>query len=137
MYLSYSGEQIRKSLNSVAAKLPGVIKDIRGWGLMNGVEMTAESGVTAAEVAKLLMESGVLVVPAGNYFHHHHHHHDHIHIHLHVYKSLLTQIYVSPSSCSYVGPQVVRFVPPLVITEEEVADAMEKFEAAVSSIAKR
>ena len=42
-----------------------MIKEIRGWGLMNGVEMTAESGVTAAEVAKLLMDTGVLVVPAG------------------------------------------------------------------------
>ena len=61
--------------------------------------MTEESGVTASEVAKLLMESGVLVVPA--------------------------------------GPNVVRFVPPLIITETEVALAMDKFEIAVSSISKR
>ena len=61
----HSGEQIRKSLTSTATKLPGVIKEIRGWGLINGVEMTTESGVTAAEVAKLLMDTGILVVPAG------------------------------------------------------------------------
>ena len=61
--------------------------------------MTEESGVTASEVAKLLMESGVLVVPA--------------------------------------GPNVVRFVPPLIVTEAEVALAMDKFEIAVSSISKR
>lgn len=76
-----------------------MIKEIRGWGLINGVEMTTESGVTAAEVAKLLMDTGILVVPA--------------------------------------GPSVVRFVPPLIITEDEVSMAMEKFEAAVSAIAKR
>ena len=31
------GEQTRASLSNIAAKLPGVIKDIRGWGLINGI----------------------------------------------------------------------------------------------------
>lgn len=30
------------------------------------------------------------------------------------------------------GPSVVRFVPPLVITEEEIATALERFETAIA-----
>ena len=60
----YVGDQIRTALNNIAAVLPGIVKDVRGWGLINGVEL--ESGITSSEVANLLLESGVLVVPAGN-----------------------------------------------------------------------
>ena len=38
---------------------------MRGWGLINGIELSENSGVTAADVTKILMENGVLVVPAG------------------------------------------------------------------------
>jgi acetylornithine/succinyldiaminopimelate/putrescine aminotransferase len=33
--------------------MPDVIADIRGWGLINGIEFTESSGVSAADVAKV------------------------------------------------------------------------------------
>jgi acetylornithine aminotransferase len=32
------------------------------------------------------------------------------------------------------GPKVVRFVPPLIITEQEVAKAMSQFEVAIKNL---
>lgn len=57
------------------------------------------TGVTAADVAKLLMENGVLVVPA--------------------------------------GPKVIRFVPPLIVSEAEIDAAMKKFESAITKLVEK
>ena len=59
------GKQLRSLAEDLKNRVPGLIKDVRGWGLINGVELTEESGLTAADVTKVLMENGVLVVPAG------------------------------------------------------------------------
>ena len=48
------GEQIRSYARDIKTRIPGVIQDIRGWGLINGIELTESSGVTAADVAKLV-----------------------------------------------------------------------------------
>jgi 4-aminobutyrate aminotransferase-like enzyme len=37
--------------------MPDVIADIRGWGLINGVELSEKSGVTAAEVTKVRLHA--------------------------------------------------------------------------------
>jgi acetylornithine/N-succinyldiaminopimelate aminotransferase len=73
-------------------KYPSLIKEVRGWGLIRGIEITEESGISSANMAKALLDAGVLVVPA--------------------------------------GPMVIRFVPPLVVSEEEMTEAMGKVDAA-------
>ena len=90
------GDQLRGLAREMQARHPSVIKDVRGWGLISGMELTEECGFGAAEVAKALLQEGVLVVPA--------------------------------------GPKVLRFVPPLVITEQEVALAMRKTESAIEGL---
>jgi acetylornithine/N-succinyldiaminopimelate aminotransferase len=38
---------------------------VRGWGLINGLELKAEADLTAIEVVKSAMQQGLLLVPAG------------------------------------------------------------------------
>lgn len=90
------GDQLRALAREMQGRHPTVIKDVRGWGLISGMELTEECGFGAAEVAKALLQAGVLVVPA--------------------------------------GPKVLRYVPPLVITEQEVALAMRKTESAIQGL---
>lgn len=88
------GEQLRKGLEALAKKYPSVLGDVRGLGLLRGVECIAEN-TTAGDLVAAAMKEGLLLVPA--------------------------------------GANVVRFVPPLIITEEELDLALERFEAAVKS----
>lgn len=59
------GEQFRAGARALQAKYPSIIKDVRGWGLINGIEIHESIALTAADVTKQLMQAGVLVVPAG------------------------------------------------------------------------
>jgi len=88
------GEQLQKGLEAMAAKYPTILGEVRGWGLLRGVECIAED-ITAGELVGAAMKEGLLLVPA--------------------------------------GANVVRFVPPLIITEEELATAIGRLEAAVKS----
>lgn len=88
------GEQLKVGLEALAAKYPSILGDVRGLGLLRGVECIAED-TTAGELVGAAMEEGLLLVPAGT--------------------------------------NVVRFVPPLIITEGELALALERFEVAVKS----
>jgi acetylornithine/N-succinyldiaminopimelate aminotransferase len=90
------GEQLRAGLHAIAARYPKHIADVRGWGLINGVELQPDSPLTAAEVVKAAMTQGLLLVPA--------------------------------------GPNVVRFVPPLIISAAEVEQALQAFEAALANL---
>jgi len=85
--------QFHQAAAALQAKYPALIQEVRGWGLINGIELKESSGLTASTVTQALMEAGLLVVPA--------------------------------------GPQVVRFVPPLVVTEADVTAAMQMLEAAL------
>jgi acetylornithine/N-succinyldiaminopimelate aminotransferase len=58
------GEQLRNSLNQLAHKYP-VIAQVRGWGLINGLELQADSKLTSIEIVKVAMAEGLLLVPAG------------------------------------------------------------------------
>lgn len=58
------GEQLRASLQQLATKYP-VITQVRGWGLINGLELQAESKLTSIEIVKAAMSEGLLLVPAG------------------------------------------------------------------------
>ncbi|KAG7349726.1 acetylornithine aminotransferase [Nitzschia inconspicua] len=88
------GEQLSQGLEKLAEKYPTVLGQVRGWGLLKGVECIAED-ITAGELVAAAMNEGLLLVPA--------------------------------------GANVVRFVPPLIISEEEMNMALERFEAAVKS----
>jgi len=59
------GEQLRAGLRAIAARYPQQIAEIRGWGLINGMELQADSPLTAADVVKAAIAQGVLLVPAG------------------------------------------------------------------------
>ena len=59
------GEQLRRGLQAIAAKYPQQVNEVRGWGLINGVELSADISLNAADVVKAAMEQGLLLVPAG------------------------------------------------------------------------
>lgn len=90
------GEQLRSGLRNLAAKYPNIIVDVRGWGLINGMELSADTQLTAADVVKAAIDEGLLLVPA--------------------------------------GPKVVRFVPPLIVTEAEIEMALQTVEKAVRKV---
>ncbi len=92
------GEQLREGLRAIALKYPHHIVDVRGWGLINGLELKADIPQTAADVVKVAIEQGVLLVPA--------------------------------------GPKVLRFVPPLIVTEAEVNQALQAVDQALATITK-
>jgi acetylornithine/N-succinyldiaminopimelate aminotransferase len=56
------GEQLRKGLKKIAKKHKGKIVDVRGMGLMQGVEFAGE----ASAVVKALKEKGILTIKAGD-----------------------------------------------------------------------
>lgn len=90
------GEQLRSGLKAIAAKYPQQVGEIRGWGLINGLELRANIQLTAADIVNAAINEGVLLVPA--------------------------------------GPKVVRFVPPLIVTEAEVNTALEAVDKAIATL---
>ena len=88
------GEQLAAGLQKLADKYPKMLGEVRGLGLLRGVECIAED-TTAGELVGAAMENGLLLVPA--------------------------------------GANVVRFVPPLIISEKEINLALERFEDAIKS----
>jgi acetylornithine/N-succinyldiaminopimelate aminotransferase len=59
------GEQLRAGLQQLAVKYPQYIAQVRGWGLIDGMELKADSNVNAIDVVKAAMNTGLLLVPAG------------------------------------------------------------------------
>ncbi len=59
------GEQLRDGLRAIAHQYPSIITDVRGWGLINGLEIDADAALTAPEIVKAAMDKGLLLVPAG------------------------------------------------------------------------
>jgi len=90
------GEQLRAGLKAIAAKYPQQIAEVRGWGLINGLELQANTQLTAPDIVKAAIDEGVLLVPA--------------------------------------GPKVVRFVPPLIVTEAEVNTALQAVDKAIGNL---
>nr|WP_199298732.1 aspartate aminotransferase family protein [Leptolyngbya sp. FACHB-17] len=90
------GEQLRSGLAQLAQKYPSRIAEVRGWGLINGLELTADSAFTAADVVKIAIQEGVLLVPA--------------------------------------GLKVLRFVPPLIVTPEEIDRALAAVDRALTEL---
>jgi acetylornithine aminotransferase len=84
-------------LREIAHRYPNLITEVRGWGLINGMELNADIELTSVNVVKAAMERGLLLVPA--------------------------------------GPKVIRFVPPLIVSAEEIDQAAQAVEDAIASLA--
>jgi acetylornithine/N-succinyldiaminopimelate aminotransferase len=92
------GEQLRKNLRAIANQYTNLFIDVRGWGLINGMEINAESELTSIDIVKAAMEEGLLLVPA--------------------------------------GPKVLRFVPPLIVSSDEIEAASQKLGDAIAKVVK-
>jgi acetylornithine aminotransferase len=90
------GEQLRTRLRAIAFKYPNLFAEVRGWGLINGLELKPDIELTSVDVVKAAMAQGLLLVPA--------------------------------------GPKVIRFVPPLIVSAEEVDRAAQALEQAIGTL---
>ncbi len=90
------GEQLRAGLKNLAQKYGSLFTDVRGWGLINGMEINADSSVTSIEIVNAALAEGLLLAPA--------------------------------------GPKVLRFVPPLIVSEAEVNQAMAILDTAIAKV---
>jgi acetylornithine/N-succinyldiaminopimelate aminotransferase len=104
------GEQLGQGLQALCQKYPQLLHEMRGWGLMRGVQVatatanigSSESGggddvvVPPTRLVQAALDEGLLIVAA--------------------------------------GAKVVRFVPPLIISEAQVDLALEHFERAILKI---
>ncbi|PSF35286.1 aspartate aminotransferase family protein [Aphanothece hegewaldii CCALA 016] len=90
------GEQLRTRLRAIAQKYPTLFKEVRGWGLINGMEIHEEVSLTSPDIVKAALEFGLLFAPA--------------------------------------GPKVLRFVPPLIVSESEIDLAVNLLEQAIEKV---
>lgn len=58
------GTQLRQGLQKIAQSYSAVVADVRGWGLINGIELQPNS-LTSLEIVKAAMDKNLLLVPAG------------------------------------------------------------------------
>jgi acetylornithine aminotransferase len=89
------GEQLRVRLRAIANQYPDLFSEVRGWGLINGMELQASTNLTSIDLVKAAMTEGLLLAPAGE--------------------------------------KVLRFVPPLIVSEAEVEEAVAKLEKAINN----
>jgi acetylornithine aminotransferase len=59
------GEQLRTGLQLLLSQHPQHLQEVRGWGLIDGLELKADSSLTAGDLVKAAMAKGLLLVPAG------------------------------------------------------------------------
>ncbi len=90
------GEQLRVKLRAIANQYPNIFTEVRGWGLINGMEISAEVELTSIDIIKAAMKEGLLLAPAGN--------------------------------------KVLRFVPPLIVSEAEVNEATQILEQVMTEL---
>lgn len=90
------GDRLRAGLQALVVKYPEHLLEVRGWGLIDGLELQANSPIGAGDVVKAAMTQGLLLVPA--------------------------------------GPKVVRFVPPLIVTQKEIDQALLLVSAALTTL---
>lgn len=90
------GEQLRTRLNAIAHQYPHLFTDVRGWGLIDGMEINADVELTSIEIVKAALTEGLLIAPA--------------------------------------GPKVLRFVPPLIVSEAEVDQAIAILERVIGQV---
>ena len=59
------GDQLRTGLNRLVDHFPDYLEGSRGWGLLQGLVLKQDCGITAIDVVKAALEEQLLVVPAG------------------------------------------------------------------------
>ena len=59
------GDQLRQGLEQLVKRYPNLLKEVRGWGLLQGVVLQDGSTVTAAQLAAKALDHNLLVVAAG------------------------------------------------------------------------
>ena len=59
------GELLQQQLADLVARHPALFEGVRGWGLLQGLVLRADAGITAPELVKAAMAQGLLLVPAG------------------------------------------------------------------------
>jgi len=59
------GQQLQRGLAALAAARPGKIAELRGWGLILGVELGPDEPRPAIDLARAALTHGLLLVPAG------------------------------------------------------------------------
>lgn len=96
------GDELQAGLKEIQSRFPA-IGNVRGLGLMQGIEFTLEDGspdaATAAAVQQATTGQGLLTLTCG------------------------------PSG------NVVRLIPALIVTQDEIALGLQRFEAAVAAVA--
>ena len=90
------GEQLRTRLRAMVQKYPQLFVEVRGWGLINGMEIKADVDLASIDIVNAAMEKGLLIAPA--------------------------------------GPKVLRFVPPLIVSAEEVDRAAQILQETIDSL---
>ncbi|HHP7231961.1 MAG TPA: aspartate aminotransferase family protein [Xenococcaceae cyanobacterium] len=91
------GEQLRVRLRAITNKYPHLFTEVRGWGLINGMEIKSDLELNSITIVKSAMEQGLLIAPA--------------------------------------GPKVLRFVPPLIVSEAEINQAAAILEEVIAQLA--
>lgn len=94
------GEQLMAGLRGLQAEFP-VIGDVRGLGLMIGVEFTQDGQpdtTTAKAVVKASLDAGLMLLTCSTY------------------------------------DNVIRWIPPLVVTEAEIAEGLQIFAGALDKV---
>ena len=56
--------QLKAGLDALADKY-GIVAEVRGWGLLLGIELKPESNIKAAQLCAAAMRENLLTVPAG------------------------------------------------------------------------
>jgi acetylornithine aminotransferase len=59
------GQQLQELLSALVQRYPDQLSGVRGWGLLQGVELRP-GGLTAPDVVKAALAEGLLLVPAGS-----------------------------------------------------------------------
>lgn len=59
------GEQLRSRLRAITVQHPDLFTEVRGWGLINGMEINAEAELTSIEIVKAAIAEGLLIAAAG------------------------------------------------------------------------
>jgi diaminobutyrate-2-oxoglutarate transaminase len=91
------GELMRERLERIAAAHPGRSWEVRGAGMMQGLD--TGDGAFAAAVQRACFESGLLIGPCGS------------------------------------GGRVIKLIPPLIISEEDLQEGLDLLEAAIGAVA--
>lgn len=101
------GELLRRRLEDrIVSSFPHVFQEVRGAGILNGLEFTEESSGNAAEIRRHMIENGV-------------------------YAEIMAGAGRRSGDLSFVFP-VLRLTPPLVASEAELEEIVERMRAGLT-----